>query len=232
MKINLMLKYFISIIIFLFMNITLGNVKIDNDTIEKFGVRAGLDLNKIIRSATDEGYAGFSLIGDIRLKKSFYIFSEIGNEEKEINSNYINSLVKGTYVKFGVNFKLNNKDIKTQNLVYSGFNIGYSNFDQNINGYTIYNTNSTYWGESTINEPINLSNLNALWIEFIFGIKTEILNNLFLGFELQLKNVVKQKNIQNITNFYIPGFNRTYDSSGLGAGFNYTISYLIPIIKK
>ncbi len=231
MKINLMLKYFISIITFLFINITLGNVKKANDTIEKFGVRAGLDLNKIIRSATDEDYAGFSLIGDIRLKESFYIFSEIGNEEKEINSNYINSSVKGTYVKFGVNFKLNN-DIRTQNIVYSGFSVGYSNFDQNINSYTIYNTYSTYWGESTINNPINLSNLNALWIEFIFGMKTEILNNLFLGFELQLKNVIKQKNLQNITNFYIPGFNKTYDSSGLGAGFSYTVSYLIPIIKK
>ena len=231
MKINLMLKYFISIITLLFVNITLGNVKTANDTLEKFGVRAGLDLNKIIRSATHEDYSGFSLSGDIRLKESFYVFYEIGNEEKEINSNYINSSVKGTYVKFGVNFKLNN-DIRTQNIVYSGLRVGYSNFDQSINSYTIYNTHSIYWGESTINTPINLSNLNALWIEFIFGMKTEILNNLFLGFELQLKKVIKQKNIQNITNFYIPGFNKTYDSSGLGAGFSYTVSYLIPIVKK
>ncbi|MFL2593375.1 MAG: DUF6048 family protein [Flavobacteriaceae bacterium] len=226
-----MLKYFISIITLLFVNITLGNVKTANDTLEKFGVRAGLDLNKIIMSATHEDYSGFSLSGDIRLKESFYVFYEIGNEEKEINSNYINSSVKGTYVKFGVNFKLNN-DIRTQNIVYSGLRVGYSNFDQSINSYTIYNTHSIYWGESTINTPINLSNLNALWIEFIFGMKTEILNNLFLGFELQLKKVIKQKNIQNITNFYIPGFNKTYDSSGLGAGFSYTVSYLIPIIKK
>ena len=127
MKINLMLKYFISIITFLFVNITIGNVKIANDTLEKFGVRAGLDLNKIIRSATDEDYSGFSLIGDIRLKESFYVFTEIGNEEKDINSNYLNSSIKGTYVKFGVNFKLN-KDIRTQNIVYSGLSVGYSNF--------------------------------------------------------------------------------------------------------
>ena len=138
MKINLMLKYFISIITLLFVNITLGNVKTANDTLEKFGVRAGLDLNKIIRSATHEDYSGFSLSGDIRLKESFYVFYEIGNEEKEINSNYINSSVKGTYVKFGVNFKLNN-DIRTQNIVYSGLRVGYSNFDQSINSYTIYN---------------------------------------------------------------------------------------------
>ncbi len=213
------------------MNITLGNVSLVNDTIEKFGVRAGIDINKIIKSATDDDYKGLSISGDIRLKESFYVYSEIGNEEKQISSDYLNSSVKGTYLKFGVNFKMNN-DIRTQNIVYSGFNFGYSNFDQNINRYTIYNTNSTYWGESTINEPKNLSNLNALWVELVFGLKTEILNNLFLGFELQLKSIMKQKNIQNISNLYIPGFNRTYDSSGLGAGFSYTVSYLIPIIKK
>ena len=213
------------------MNITLGNVSLVNDTIEKFGVRAGIDINKIVKSATDDDYKGLSISGDIRLKESFYVYSEIGNEEKQISSDYLNSSVKGTYLKFGVNFKMNN-DIRTQNIVYSGFNFGFSNFDQNINRYTIYNTNSTYWGESTINEPKNLSNLNALWVELVFGLKTEILNNLFLGFELQLKNIIKQKNIQNISNLYIPGFNRTYDSSGLGAGFSYTVSYLIPIVKK
>ena len=42
-------------------------IKIANDTLEKFGIRAGLDLNKIIRSATDEDYTGF-LSGDLWAK--------------------------------------------------------------------------------------------------------------------------------------------------------------------
>lgn len=226
-----MLRFFISLFTVFFVNISHGNVDFKNDTIEKFGIRAGIDLNKIIRSASNSNYTGFSINGDIRIKKSLYIFSEIGNEEKKINSDYLNSTVKGTYLKVGTNFKLNN-DIKTENLFYSGLILGFSNFNQSIDNYTIYNTNSTYWGESYIDESLSLSNLNAVWFEIVFGLKTEIFNNLFLGFELQLKNVLKQKNSQGITNFYIPGFNRTYDSSDFGAGFSYTISYLIPIIKK
>tara|TARA_B100000035_G_C20988664_1_gene549098 strand:+ start:296 stop:976 length:681 start_codon:yes stop_codon:yes gene_type:complete len=226
-----MLRFFISLFTVFFINISHGNVDLKNDTIEKFGIRAGIDLNKIIRSASNSNYTGLSINGDIRIKKSLYIFSEIGNEEKKINSDYLNSTVKGTYLKLGANFKLNN-DIKTENLFYSGLILGFSNFNQSIDNYTIYNTNSTYWGESYIDESLSLSNLNAVWFEIVFGLKTEIFNNLFLGFELQLKNVLKQKNSQGITNFYIPGFNRTYDSSDFGAGFSYTISYLIPIIKK
>ena len=226
-----MLRFFISLFTVFFINISHANVNLKNDTIEKFGIRAGIDLNKIIRSASNSNYTGLSINGDIRVKKSLYIFSEIGNEEKKINSDYLNSTVKGTYLKGGVNFKLNN-DIKTENLFYSGLILGFSNFNQSIDNYTIYNTNSTYWGESYIDESLSLSNLNAVWFEIVFGLKTEIFNNLFLGFELQLKNVLKQKNSQGITNFYLPGFNRTYDSSDFGAGFSYTISYLIPIIKK
>ena len=231
MKINRMLKYFISVICILFMNITHGNVNLVNDTIEKFGIRAGIDLNKIIKSPTNNNFNGFSINGDVRIKKSLYVFSEVGSEEIILNSYYLNSNVKGNYLKLGVNFKMNN-DIRTQNIVYSGFNLGFSQFDQRINIYTIYNTNSIYWGESIIDEPINLNDLNALWVELVFGLKTEILNNLFIGFELQLKSVLKQRVRQDVTNLYIPGFNRTYDSSNLGAGFSYSISYLIPVVRK
>ena len=228
MKINHMSRFFTSIILtFIFSSLSAST----NDTIEKFGFRAAIDIQKIIKSTSDDDYTGLSISGDIRLKESIYIYSELGNEEKTISSYYLNSTVKGSYLKCGVNFKLNN-DIRTQNLVYSGFNLGFSQFDQSINSYTIYNTNSIYWGESIITEPVNLTDLKAFWLELVFGLKTEILNNLFLGFELQLKNILKQNNKQGITNLYIPGFNRTYDSSNLGAGFSYSISYLIPVVKK
>ena len=228
MKINPMSRFFTSIILTLTFYSFSANT---NDTIEKFGIRAGIDIQKIIKSVTDNDYTGLSISGDIRLKESLYIFSELGNEEKTISSYYLNSTVKGSYLKCGANFKLNN-DIGTQNIVYSGFNLGFSQFNQRVNSYTIYNTGSIYWGESIITEPINLTDLKAFWLELVFGLKTEILNNLFLGFELQLKNILKQKNKEGITNLYVPGFNRTYDSSNLGAGFSYSISYLIPVVKK
>jgi hypothetical protein len=38
--------------------------------------------------------------------------------------------------------------------------------------------------------------------------------------------------INNFENIYIPGFGRTYDSTKIGTGFSYTLSYLLPIYKK
>ena len=49
---------------------------------------------------------------------------------------------------------------------------------------------------------------------------------------MQLKFLISETEPDNYENIYIPGFNRTYDSSGVGAGFGFNLSYLVPIFKK
>ena len=232
MKINLMLKYFISTLVTLSCIAIETNATVSNDSLKKFGIRIGTDLQKIIRSASSQEYNGISLNADIRFKESIFIFSEIGNEKKMVEYSSVDSEISGNYIKLGLQFKLNKDIIGLRNLIYSSFGFGISSFDQTISRYNIYNIYSDLWGEFTNTDAINLENLNANWIEIGFGVKTEILNNLFLGIELQLKNLIYQKNKNDIANFYIPGFNRTYESSNFGTGFNYSLTYLIPIIKK
>lgn len=232
MKIKLMLKYFISTLVTLSCIAIETNATVANDSLKKFGIRIGTDLQKIIRSASSQEYNGISLNADIRFKESIFLFSEIGNEKKMVEYSSVDSEISGNYIKLGLQFKLNKDIIGLRNLIYSSFGFGISSFDQTILRYNIYNIYSDLWGEFTNTDAIILKNLNANWIEIGFGVKTEILNNLFLGIELQLKNLIYQKNKNDIANFYIPGFNRTYESSNFGAGFNYSLTYLIPIIKK
>ena len=232
MKINLMLKYFISTLVTLSCIAIETNATVSNDSLKKFGIRIGTDLQKIIRSASSQQYNGISFNADIRFKESIFLFSEIGNEKKMVEYSSVDSEISGNYIKLGLQFKLNKDIIGLRNLIYSSFGFGISSFDQTISRYNIYNIYSDLWGEFTNTDAINLENLNANWIEIGFGVKTEILNNLFLGIELQLKNLIYQKNKNDIANFYIPGFNRTYESSNFGTGFNYSLTYLIPIIKK
>ena len=227
-----MLKYFISTLVTLSCIAIETNATVSNDSLKKFGIRIGTDLQKIIRSASSQEYNGISFNADIRFKESIFLFSEIGNEKKIVEYSSVDSEISGNYIKLGLQFKLNKDIIGLRNLIYSSFGLGISSFDQTIFRYNIYNIYSNLWGEFTNTDAINLQNLNANWIEIGFGVKTEILNNLFLGIELQLKNLISQENKNDIANFYIPGFNRTYESSNFGTGFNYSLTYLIPIIKK
>ena len=75
------------------------------------------------------------------------------------------------------------------------------------------------------------SGLNASWVEVVGGIKAELFNNIYMGFSVRLNYLVSNKKPDGFDNLFIPGYNRTYDGK-FGAGFNYTLSYFIPIYKK
>lgn len=197
----------------------------------KYGLRIGTDLAKPIRSLLESGYTGFELLGDFRLSKKFYIAAELGNEKKERFETNLNSIASGSYIKMGADYNAYNNWFGLNNAIFLGLRYGLSTFKQELVSYQIYNTNQTF-PPTTISEPMEYSGLTAHWAELVFGVKTEILTNLYLSINLQLKRKLAEDKPENFNNLFIPGFNRTYDFSEFGAGYGYTISYLIPIFKK
>ena len=63
-------------------------------------------------------------------------------------------------------------------------------------------------------------------------ITVNIFDNFYLGAHVQLKNMITTTDIPNYDNLYVPGFRRTFDNSSIGAGWGYSISYMIPIYSK
>jgi TM2 domain-containing membrane protein YozV len=61
--------------------------------------------------------------------------------------------------------------------------------------------------------------------------KAKVFNNIFVGFSLRFNRLINNKQPANFENLYIPGFNRTYNGD-FGVGFNYTVTYFVPIFKK
>lgn len=205
-----------------------------NDTItknNKYGLRIGVDIARPIISLFDENFSGFEVMADYRLTHRFYIAIEYGfDQDNQTESNLI-AASKGSYLKIGGDFNAYNNWVGMNNAIYVGLRYGVSTFDQNLQGYTIYTGDSTFPG-TMVFDPRSYEGLTAQWAEFIFGIKTEILTNLFLSINLQLKNKFSEDIPENFNNLYIPGFNKTNDYGNFGVGFGYGISYLIPIYKK
>lgn len=211
------------------------NEAVQKDTLvykQKYGLRLGADLSKIGRTFFDENYTGFEINADYRLTKNIYLAGELGTEERVLINDYINNTTKGSYFKAGIDYNLYKNWLDMENMIYSGFRIGASSFSQTLNSYTVYNTDQ-YWNNPyTYTQNTEFNGLTALWAELIFGIKAEVLNNLYLGLNVQLKGRITDTKPSNYENLYIPGFNRTFDSGTFGVGFGYNISYLIPIFKK
>jgi hypothetical protein len=205
-----------------------------NDSLQKhhkYGLRLGADLSKPLRTFLEDGYTGFELVADFRISKRFYLAAEIGTEEKDYNESNLVATTSGSYAKLGADFNAYNNWFGMNNAITTGLRYGFSTFKQELLGYGIYTTNNVFPG-NFIEDPQEFSGLTGHWAELIIAVKTELINNLYLSINLQLKSLISEDLPENFDNLYIPGFNRTYDFSEFGVGYGYTITYLIPIFKK
>lgn len=235
------LKYFFSL---LFLFLTLGlfaqntqDKKQEKKTdsvvpkTERYGIRVGIDVSKLAQSLYEKNYRGFEIVGDYRLTKRMFLAGEIGSENKNVIDNTLNFTTSGTYFKVG--FDVNNYEnwLDMENIIHVGLRYGVSSFSQKLNSYKIYNT-STYFPQTPeIISDTNYNGLSAQWAEVVAGVKVEVLNNIYVGFSGRLNYLFSNKKPENFDNLYIPGFNRTYDGK-FGVGWNYTISYFIPLYKR
>ncbi|MFV8367251.1 DUF6048 family protein [Flavobacterium sp. XS1P27] len=207
----------------------------NNDSIpiktDRYGIRVGLDLFKLTRALYDENYKGIEFVGDYRLTKKYFLAAEIGNENKTTDDDRLNFTTKGSYLKAGFDYNAYENWLDMENIISIGMRYGFSTFNQQLNSYRIYNANP-YFGEvPVIPSGKKFDGLTASWIEVVAAVKAKVFNNVFVGFSLRLNRLVTNKEPENFSNLYIPGFNRTYDGS-FGVGFNYTVTYFVPIYKK
>lgn len=199
--------------------------------VHKYGLRIGADLSKLARTAFENDYSGFEVLGDLRFSKRFYAAAEFGNETRDWDEENLTATTKGSYIKLGADFNMYNNWLGMNNAIYAGLRYGLASFSQELTGYRVFTSDITFPTEFIVTEQ-KFSGLTASWVELQVGVKTEIVNNLYLSLHLELKRLISDDKPVNFDNLIIPGFNRTYDFSDYGAGYGYSITYLIPIIKK
>jgi hypothetical protein len=229
-----MLKYIFSLVLLLCFSIESNAQNKTKDTVkipQRYGLRVGVDLHRLTKSLYDDNYKGLELVGDYRITKKFYISGELGNEDKTSPDDNINYTTKGTYFKVGFDYNAYENWLDMENMIYVGMRAGVGSFSQKLNSYNIYEPGN-YYGTNTIAVGQEFNGLSASWIEVVSGLKAEVFNNLYVGFSLRLNYLMSNKEPDGFANLYIPGFNKTYEGSKFGAGFNYTVSYFIPLYKS
>jgi len=220
--------YFISILFTISVN---SQEKIDTvKTKESYGIRIGLDISKPITSFLDNNTNGYEFVGDIRVFKNYYAAVELGFSNKTTIEDYLNFTTKGSYFKAGFNYNAYKNWKGMNNEIYIGLRYGLSFFNQTLNSYTPH-VKGTYFIPNTLEPNTEFKDLTAQWIEIVFGMKVETFKNLYLGVSVSFNNMLNTKEPENFKNLYVPGFNRVFLNNA-GVGFNYTLSYLIPIFKK
>ncbi len=237
-----MLKYFISLTLVLSSITVFAQDKtIDTqpkDTVvyqQSYGIRVGVDLSRIIISSLDDNYTGLELVADYRLTQDLYLAAELGNEDKTQQEDLYEFNTSGSYIKVGIDRNTYANWYGERNLIFYGGRLGFSTFSNTINNYQIFD-NNRYWnpeGFATASEtPEEFSGRTASWIEAIFGTKVELLPNIYLGASIRLGFLFTDANEGRFPILNVPGFNKVTWDSKFGVGYNYSISYFIPLYKK
>lgn len=237
-----MSKYFIKLCLLLLWMPILGqkdslNVQNKDSVIYKqeYGIRLGIDLSRPATSFLEDNYTGLEIVGDYRLTQKMYVAAEIGNEKKTIEEDLYDFTASGSYIKLGIDYNTYANWYGENNAIFVGGRYAFGSFSQTLNNSQIFDT-SRYWYPNDFatgsSAPMEYKSLSASWLEAVLGIKAELFANIFLGASVRLGALITNKDPDGFRNLFIPGFNRVTDSSIFGVGYNYSLTYFIPLYKK
>ena len=196
-------------------------------------IRFGFDIFKPIKSSSEGDNLNYEIVGDIQITDNLYLAAEYGLIDKLIEDENINFNSNGSFLRFGFDYNMFKNWIGMDNAIFVGLRYGSSNFSNKIVSYNVRNSDA-YFSNFVDNnyQTIDHSNLKGSWLEIVAGVKVETFNNFYLGFSLRLNKLLSTEKPENFDNLFIPGFNKVTDENTFGSGFNYTLTYSIPLRKK
>ena len=196
-------------------------------------IRIGFDVFKPIKSTSEGDNLNYEIVGDLQITENLYLAAEYGLTDRLIEDENINFNSNGSFLRFGFDYNMFKNWVGMDNAIFLGLRYGSSNFSNKIESYNVRNSDA-YFSNFVDNnyQTIDHSNLTGNWLEIVAGVKVETFNNVYLGFSLRLNKLLSTKRPDNFDNLFIPGFNKVTDDNTWGSGFNYTLTYSIPLRKK
>ncbi len=189
------------------------------------GPRFGVDVSRffmpLIQKATK---GGFEIQADYPYKGNWFPTVEAGYQSVDDQKDSFHYTNKGSYARIGVDVNINKfESLSDNDLVFVGLRYGYSLFAQE----TLSSSYTNYWGSIQNSYPKNY--LSAHWGELVFGLKGELMKNLFLGWTVRAKIPIATTKDPHVTPYVIPGLG--YMNSDVPFDFSFTVSYRLPLIR-
>ncbi len=189
------------------------------------GPRFGIDVSRFMMPFIQKSVQnGFEIQADYPYKGNFFPTVEAGYQSVNDVKDSFHYTNKGAYGRIGVDMNINKfESLSDNDLVFVGFRYGFSRFAQE----TLDANYSNYW--ETVKTSFPQKYLNAHWAELVFGLKGELLPNVFFGWSVRAKFPLATTKDQHVTPYVVPGLGFT--NTDVPFDFSITVSYRIPLIK-
>lgn len=187
------------------------------------GLRLGTDLTRPFQTHWVKGKRwGGEFFADFELIPDVFVVGEAGWEKFDMNHPHVNYTSNGAYMRLGADYNLLHvpDEKNDKSTLFFGLRYGFGSSAQTVNSYQINN----YWG--TYDGNFNKQNYATHWGELVFGMKTEILKNIYLGWSVRAKFKLGQGGDDMPPAYFAAGYG-TNDAK-MNFDFNYSLMYSLP----
>lgn len=160
---------------------------------------------------------------DFNLSHKFFGVIEAGYSEFALEEENYNYNSEGYFYKIGMDYNMLKKH--PTDYLGMGFRLGRADFSHSANNVLI---DDPHWTAESL--TINSKSYNTYWFEVSFGIKGELLKNVYFGWSALVRISVAGREDSQFQAIDIPGFGKGENNINLGA--NYYIYYQIPFNRK
>ena len=190
---------------------------------EMKGIRIGIDASKLILPVIYAGErVGFEATADMHIKSNFFGIAEDGWLNVKLNKHDFSYKGNGFYGKIGTDYNLlKSRRPFSNDIVYGGARYAISVFSHQADDVSIP---GHYWNDAS-GLIIPKNTMHAHWLELLFGVKAEVLKDLYVSLTFRFKFIVAQPKDNYSTPYLIPGYGNGNENYALG--INYYVSYNI-----
>lgn len=169
----------------------------------------------------------FEFEADVDVNR-FLIVANYGISTFQLDKPTFSYSNEGTYLRFGADINFMHDD-PHNNVTFFGLRYASSSFNDQLD-YTTNQVIQSETGWPNTDESLANNQANARWFEMVTGIKIRVVKQLYMGFTVRYKLLMKTGGSSGLRPYYVPGFGKNIGTSAFG--FNYYISYRLPFRKK
>jgi hypothetical protein len=187
------------------------------DSLNK-GLRIGLDISRYGRLIADQGYLRNEVSLDLRMKNNRFLVLNLGSVSGRLEQASYTMAATGAYARIGLdkNF-INHPD----DVLSLGTRIGFSSFSLKPSNVLFVDP---FWGP--VSQDVSRERMVAVWGEVVFGIKTQVFRNVFLGWSGSARVMFRKPRSEYFPSPEVPGYGSLEGS--VSPGFQFYVSYRIP----
>ncbi|WP_430811666.1 MULTISPECIES: DUF6048 family protein [unclassified Carboxylicivirga] len=191
----------------------------------KPGLSVGIDLAPFITHFFADERFGVEATARYAINRKWQVAAELGYENVDYSSEKMDYQSDGSFIRAGIDYNVFKvQELGNNDNILVGVRYAMAVQEHSCPRYTI---SEEYWGD--YEGSFGSSTVNSHWAEFVFGLRSEVLKNFYLGWTVRLRSIINVGADDGLEPYSIPGFGRRDRSMNLG--FTYTIEYHLPFKK-